>query len=136
VQNARRIPVAILVAAAFFAAGCAVHHHEHRPAPPVLVHEPGPPPHAPAHGYRHKQHRDGVELVFDTKMGVYVVVGHVDHWFCDDHYYRTAHGAWYVASRFDGPWKVVEVSGLPAGLRVYHGAKVKGKGKAKGHAKH
>jgi hypothetical protein len=133
VQHACRSSLGTLVAAAFLAAGCVAHHH-YPPGPPVVVHQPGPPPHAPAHGYRHKHHRDGVDLVFDTKVGVYVVVGHVDHWFFDDHYYRVAHGAWYVAPRFDGPWKVVEVSHLPAGLLVHHGAK--GKGKAKGHAKH
>ncbi|MFQ5585276.1 MAG: hypothetical protein ACE5GF_00390, partial [Thermodesulfobacteriota bacterium] len=34
----------------------------------------GPPPHAPAHGYRHK-HRHGVELMFDGGLGVYIAVG-------------------------------------------------------------
>ena len=32
------------------------------------VYRHGPPPHAPAHGYRHKQH--GVELVYDSGRGV------------------------------------------------------------------
>jgi hypothetical protein len=134
VQRARTSGLAILAAAAFFAAGCIMHHH-HPPGPPVVVHAPGPPPHAPAHGHRHKHPRDRVELVFESKLGVYVVVGHADHWYCDDHYYRAARGAWYVATRFEGPWKLVEVAHLPAGLRVHH-AKVKGKGKAKGHARH
>ncbi len=138
-QPARSLTLASLAAAALLSAGCVMHHHfpSAPPAPPVVIHEPGPPPHAPAHGYRHKQRRDGVDLVFDTKLGVYVVVGHVDYWYSDQHYFRTAHGAWYVASRFDGPWTVVEVATLPAGLRVKHGGdKAKGKGKAKGHAKH
>jgi hypothetical protein len=136
VQRARNFTLCTLAAAAFFATGCVAHHH-YPSGPPVVVHEPGPPPHAPAHGYRHKHHRDGVDLVFDTSLGVYVVVGHIDHWFSDDHYYRVRDGRWFIASHFDGPWAVVQVDRLPTGLKVKHGgAKLKGKGKSKGHARH
>src|SRR5262245_11687981 len=52
--------------------------------PPVIVREGGahgPPPWAPAHGHRRHhqrayQHRDAtVDMVFDSGLGVYVVVG-------------------------------------------------------------
>ena len=33
----------------------------------------GPPPHAPAHGYRHKN-QDGIQLQFDNNLGVYIVI--------------------------------------------------------------
>ncbi len=41
----------------------------------------GPPSHAPAHGYRNKEHKQrykGIDLVFDTGLGVYVVVDMAD----------------------------------------------------------
>ena len=57
---------------------------------PVMVHAPGPPSHAPAHGYRHKHAHHGVELVFDSAFGVYGVVGMSDHFFHAGHFYRQA----------------------------------------------
>ena len=40
----------------------------------------GPPPHAPAYGYRH--HHQGARLAFDSKLGVYVVLSqNEDDWF-------------------------------------------------------
>ena len=72
-----------------FVAGC-VHHHHHSgkgASGPVVLKKAGPPPHAPAHGYRHK-HEHGVELVFDSQLGVYVVVGWKDHFFSAGRYYR------------------------------------------------
>src|SRR5262245_650986 len=60
--------------------------------PPVVEedhHHGGPPPWAPAHGYRHKQHRayqsheGSVELVFDSGIGVYAVVGFPNYYWWD-----------------------------------------------------
>ena len=42
--------------------------------PEIKEKHTGPPPHAPAHGYRHK-HPDGVELVYKSNIGGYAVVG-------------------------------------------------------------
>ena len=83
----------------------------------------GPPPHAPAHGHRRKQ-VCGVELVFDTGLGVYVVVGHPDHYYCDGYFYRLTGGVWEMSLRFDGCWAVRAGKPLPLGLR----AKGKGNG--------
>jgi len=47
----------------------------------------GPPAHAQAHGYRHKQVA-GFELVFDSNLGLYVVVGHHDYYYCVSYFYR------------------------------------------------
>ena len=85
----------------------------------------GPPPHAPAHGYRHKQH--GAELTYDSGRGVYVVVGFPGHYYYRDHYYRFGGVRWEVGAHIDGPWKSVSVESLPPGLRD----KDKGKGKSK-----
>ena len=87
----------------------------------------GPPPHAPAHGYRHKQH--GVELVYDSGRGVYVVVELPNHFYFKGHYYRHRETQWEVGVHIDGSWELVSEKSLPPGLR----GKEKGKGKSKEH---
>jgi len=67
----------------------------------------GPPPHAPAHGYRHKH--QGVDF--------------------EGHYYRYHEPHWEVGVHIEGPWESVSEEALPPGLR----AKGKGKGKSKEH---
>ncbi len=66
--------------------------------PPVVVdegHGHGPPPWAPAHGYRRNhqrayQHRDAtVDLAFDSGLGVYVVVGLPNYYYWDGFYLRS-----------------------------------------------
>jgi hypothetical protein len=91
----------------------------------------GPPPHAPAHGYRHK-HRHGGELVYDSGLGVYVVIDLADHYYYDNHYYRYHQGGWQVSVRMSGPWDWVEVRTLPPGLQK----KTKVKKKIKKRAAH
>jgi len=87
-------------------------------------HRHGPPPHAPAHGYRHKY--QDVELVYDSGRGVYVVVDFPDHFYFKGHYYRFYEPHWQVSVHIEGPWEFVSERELPPGLRG------KGKGKAKG----
>ena len=90
-------------------------------------HKPGPPPHAPAHGYRHKH--QGAELVYDSGRGVYIVVGLPRNYYFKGHYYRLRETNWEVGVHMDGPWEFVSDEALPRGLR----AKGKGKGKSKEH---
>ena len=90
-------------------------------------HKSGPPPHAPAHGYRHKY--QGVELVYDSEWGVYIVVGFPYHYYYRGCYYQLRENQWEMAVHFDGPWKIVSKEALPPGLR----AKDKGKGKSHEH---
>lgn len=131
--------VAGLAMLATAAAGCAYvhdyHHHDGK-APPAhaQVYQPGPPPHAPAHGYRHKHH-GGVELVFDAGLGVYVVVGHAGHYHDGDRYYRWKDGGWSVSVRLDGGWSRVAAHDVPPGLRAKH-AKGKPKPRRGPPAKH
>ena len=89
----------------------------------------GPPPHAPAHGYRHKY--QSVELVYDSGRGVYVVIDFPNHYYFKGHYYRLGEIQWEVGVSFEGPWKIISYEKLPKGLRV----EKKGKGKAKGKSK-
>lgn len=85
----------------------------------------GPPPHAPAHGYRCKH--NGVELIYDSGRGVYIVVGLADHYYYKGHYYRFSSDQWQVGVHIEGQWEPVSEESLPPGLR----AKGKGKGKSK-----
>jgi hypothetical protein len=111
--------------------GCIHHHHHHEhPSPPVVVvHEDrgGPPPHAPAHGYRHKhKHRRGhVDLVFDSGLGVYVVVGWPGHFFHDGRYYRYAERRWHSCDDLRGRWTVVAVERVPPRLAAHYAGKHK-----------
>ncbi|MEE8513795.1 MAG: hypothetical protein V3S73_03615 [Gammaproteobacteria bacterium] len=89
-------------------------------------HGKGPPPHAPAHGYRHK-HRDGVELVFDSGRGVYVVVEIPNQYYFDGRYYRARVNVWEVSVTIDGPWEWIAEASIPIGLQTSSSAKHKQK---------
>lgn len=105
-----------------------------RPSEPVVVARPGPPSHAPAHGYRRK-HESGADLRFDQRLGVYIVVGHANVYFHDGWFLRIRSGAWQVSASPAGPWKPKNAESLPPGLRAkYHAKKptVRGHGAAKG----
>ena len=96
-----------------------------------VVHRPGPPPHAPAHGYRRKY--QGVELVYDSGRGIYVVIDLPNHYYFKGHYYRLGEIEWEVGVGLEGPWKVISYDELPKGLRMDKKGKGKAKGKSKGH---
>jgi hypothetical protein len=99
----------------------------------------GPPPHAPAHGYRRKLEQDGVTLELDSGRGVYVVVGVDDVFFSEKRYYRCADERWFASPRPDGGWVVIKISDVPAGLRDYkpkHAKPGKGPQTGKGPKKH
>ncbi len=88
----------------------------------------GPPPHAPAHGYRQKN-QHGLELEFDSGLGVYLTVEMPGVYFQNDLYIRLSDGQWTVATHFDGPWRVSVSGEIPLKLES-----AKGKGhKSKGH---
>ena len=101
-----------------------------RPGTTVKADHQGPPPHAPAHGYRHK-HPDGVVLVYSTRIGVYVVSGYTDVYFQSDWYYRAHKGAWQQSRHIDGPWRTCDVKKVPPGLQGHVAKENKGKGKKK-----
>jgi hypothetical protein len=87
-------------------------------------------------------HVHGVELVFDSGRGVYVVVGLSDHYYHDGYFFRFHSGIWEMCPKPDGHWKVISNKSLPMGLQVKAKAnsngnnKSKGKGNGKGKAKH
>jgi len=84
----------------------------------------GPPAHARAHGYRTKQVA-GVELVYDSGRGVYVVVGFPNHYYHNGYFYRLHGTIWQVSLQPNSGWASVSQKSLPPGLQ----AKAKGKPK-------
>jgi hypothetical protein len=95
----------------------------------------GPPPHAPAHGYRHK-HQHGVQLEFDTGIGAYVVVDLPDTYFFNGLYVRiSSDGRWTVAPHLDNPWRVAVEGEVPLKLKKKKAKKNPGKGKKSGKGK-
>jgi hypothetical protein len=95
--------------------------------PRPTVSKGGPPAHAPAHGYRRKQVA-GMELVFDSSLGLYVVVGLSDHYYSDGYFYRLRGGLWETSQKPDIGWKVVSESSLPVGLQIKFKANGNGRG--------
>ncbi len=68
-------PLRILAVVAILAAmlpveGCIISLGPFAVSPGAGGHRGNPPPHAPAHGYRHYHPADGMELVFDSELGV------------------------------------------------------------------
>lgn len=88
----------------------------------------GPPPHAPAHGYRHRQD-NGMELVFDSGLGVYVVVNHSDVYFHNSFYLRFFNDRWVMSAHFDGPWEDARENQVPPKLKKSKPKKGKKKGR-------
>lgn len=94
-------------------------------SPVVVVKQTGPPPHAPAHGYRHK-HRQGVELIYNAEIGVYLVMGYDHYYFHGDRFYRLTNGSWEVSVEIGGKWKTIPDKKVPPGLHkkyAYHKVK-------------
>lgn len=140
-MDRRRFLAAGVTAVAGFAlAGCP--HLEEAPGRQQASRGWGPPPHAPAHGYRRKHRRSGAELVYDSGLGVYVVVG-LPVYFSDERFYRLGDAGWEISVDLHGPWRAVEYHAVPTKLVAAKGrgkgrgkgwnkAKAKGKGKGKG----
>ena len=122
---------ALLVLLLSATVGC-IHHHHRGAARPVVAHGHGPPPHAPAHGYRHNHPHDGIQLVFDADLRLYVVGARPGYYWHDDRYLRWTAGTWQMSSRVDGAWVVVSSNRVPAKLRAKYAKKAeKARHKAK-----
>jgi hypothetical protein len=112
----RRLAAALLGALLAGSLGCVVVDSSGGGPPGhAESHHRGPPPHAPAHGYRHKHHDH--DLVFDSALGVYVVVGLPDLWFLDGSYFRWYGERWEMGVDVDGPWRLAPESTVPGRLR-------------------
>jgi hypothetical protein len=101
----------------------------------------GPPPHAPSHGYRHKhRHQDrDLDLVFDSDLGAYIVLGVPDRYYWNGYYLRIDGDQWYASLNLDSGWKPRNDDSLPPGMKKHKkhpknakGGKPKKAGPAKG----
>ena len=87
--------------------------------PKTKYQKPGPPPHAPAHGYRHKHHR-GHELVYDSGIDAYIVVNVPETYFGNNLYLRlSTDGKWMVSATLGGGWRVAAGNEIPYKLKAY-----------------
>ena len=79
----------------------------------------GPPPHAPAHGYRHKHQYQGqdLEFVFDSGLGVYIVVGIPDRYYWNGYYLRIDGDQWYASVNLESGWEPRNDDSLPPGMK-------------------
>lgn len=77
----------------------------------------GPPPHAPAHGYRSKHHQH--DMIYDSKIAAYIVVGWAEHYFDNDLYFRYRDGRWQMNVNLDNDrgWKHADDREVPHKLR-------------------
>jgi hypothetical protein len=55
--------------------------------------------------------------VFDSRIGVYIVVGHPNHYYDGKRYYRLSGQSWQVSVRLDGAWVTIASQEVPARLR-------------------
>ena len=138
--NAKGIRRRMTFGTAFMAAlslatlGCAqVYPVSHPKQARHHAHGQGPPPHAPAHGYRHKHQAHGADLVFDSGLGVYVVVGRVGVYFDRERYYRRGDRGWEVSLSLSSGWTAFSSHELPPGLRsrTKHGKRAKHPGRGR-----
>lgn len=91
------------------------HHH----------YKSGPPPHAPAHGYRHKHHNH--QMIYDSGIRAYIVVGWHDHYYDNGFYFRYRDGHWQISANLESGWKATHEHRVPKTLwsskakkRSYH----------------
>ena len=98
-------------------AGCtSTHVHRDTHPGPAVIATHGPPPHAPAHGYRTRA-MDGSIIVFDVSVGCYEVVGWTGIYYHGGHYYRVRDGRWERSMRLDRGWGPPGRAPVPPGLR-------------------
>ena len=72
-------------------------------------------PQAPEDGYRHT-HRGDPDLVSDSRLGVYVVLGDSNYFHDGRRYFRSHRGRWQRSTRVDGDWISVSIGDVPRGL--------------------
>jgi hypothetical protein len=137
-MHTRLLMVTAALVLACLSAACThkVVYKEASPKPVIVEDEGnGPPPHAPANGYR--RNHDNVVLVYDSGIDVYVVSGHRDCYYSSGQYFRFVDGSWEWSVSFESGWKIVaSFNDVPSGLRAKHGNGHGHKGKGKGHDKH
>lgn len=82
----------------------------------------GPPSHAPAHGHRYNH--QGQDVVYDSSLGVYLVVGYPNYYLYDNYYYKRDRDHWSYSRYLNRGWHDYKDNKLPPGLsRKYESRK-------------
>jgi hypothetical protein len=141
-NHSQSLRIAAAVTITLFVCGCApissvtigmghppiVHTESH--------HHQGPPPHAPAHGYRHKHRQQGqeLELQFDSALGVYIVMGIPDRYYWNGFYLQMVGDEWHSSESLHSDYKRRDDESLPPGLRKHKKHPKANRGKSKKHS--
>jgi hypothetical protein len=113
--------VALLASVVIAISACSMMIRPNRTESPAGGEERGgPPPNAPARGYQHEQ-SGGIQLVFDSNIGVYVVSGYTEHYYYHNRYYRWNNGSWQTSTKINRGWGSAPERTIPPGLRKSHG---------------
>ena len=72
-------------------------------------------PSAPADGYRHTE-RGSPDMIYDSRLGLYVVLGYPDHFHDGERYYRRFDGRWQRSAQLHRGWAEVRLGDVPQAL--------------------
>jgi hypothetical protein len=67
-----------------------------------------------------RQERGGMQLVYESNMGVYVVSGYTEHYYYHGRYYRWNNDSWQASSNINRGWAKAPEKTVPPGLRKTH----------------
>jgi hypothetical protein len=85
-------------------------HYEHSD----VYYRTGPPPHAPAHGYRHHYHNH--DMIYDSGIRAYLIVGMPDYYYDNGFYFRYSNIGWQFSGSLNDGWKVTDERRVPRTL--------------------
>ena len=108
----RNLITGIVAVSAMGLAGCAVY-----PAYPGYADGPysyGPPPYAPAPGYRTSYPAHNMR--YDGQLGVYVLLDLPDHYYFNNVYYKYSRNNWFYRYQDRDKWRSFDGRKLPPGL--------------------
>lgn len=74
----------------------------------------GPPPYAPAHGYRHHYHNH--DMIYDSGIRAYIIVGMPDYYYDNGFYFRYSNIGWQISGSLNDGWKVTDERRVPKTL--------------------
>jgi hypothetical protein len=74
----------------------------------------GPPPYAPAHGYRHHYHNH--DMIYDSGIRAYIIVGMPDYYYDNGFYFRYSNIGWQFSGSLNDGWKATDERRVPKTL--------------------
>ncbi len=74
--------------------------------------------------------------MFDSQLGVYLVVGRPHYYFSSGRYLRIRDGVWQVSGQLERGWRRTPTENVPKGLRSKHAKRKHRHGDAPAKARH